>query len=780
MSAFTASTDIMFSIRSATIGERLIGSQSSYLNTPHVITGKTIQGWRWDELPWPKVANLDSYATAPTAWDPTTSGIAETDFQSGYGDGDDLLLVSVEERFTNDLDIWAPRINHGWYYVYNEEWFLYSDSYQAENFALQMSGGRRWMELKYPIKPGVPVRIKRYVYDSSVQRYRTDLEFRKKVEFTVSGLDPEFTISGQTIYLNGEWNEEVGHSIVLPEDIFGQEEVGISNGNANQEFATIFSPIEVTSGIEVWSYLDPEQPIEWTVIPMSADFADYGWNDAVVKVDYDTGLLKFGNSDGSSAGGKIPPAGSHIVVHYFKGIAVLYEPVNTTNLLDAPSANINPVEAASNHGFVQITTSFSGPARIVLSADLPTGPDSYLISLGNNTGRIRAIVYDANDIPIDGQVVTFELLAPKVGTFGGVSDTIAAQTNTGGIATAIYNSPLTILDVGQPSVDLNYSGADTLLTVSGITDPGTVSGLYTYKVWDYDTTLGIPVADLPEYYVDYFVEEQISGVTATQPWEEDYRSVNTLPEPTTYTPLELSAGKKTILLTQSNPDVIDPHTGHIRGSYPYPYSPLYPSLIENIGTSDMPVTRLTFSNIYLPIPPASNTKSYFVVGDAKTRVRAYAVNRRTGSRVYSNEATLKVTIPASVNGTYFASVLNDIPSGLMNSVSNVDTLSDGQIDATSGLDNFYQDYLDEMLFGEIYRDWFRRTRRGDTLGLTTAGYGLTTHTASSGDIPALIPLGFRLKSSGITLASMLDQVTYIDPNDQLPSGYWPTDWYDTE
>ena len=38
--------------------------------------------------------------------------------------------------------------------------------------------------------------------------------------------------------------------------------------------------------------------------------------------------------------------------------------------------------------------------------------------------------------------------------------------------------------------------------------------------------------------------------------------------------------------------------------------------------------------------------------------------------------------------------------------------------------------------------------------------------------PADVPLGFRLKSSGITLAAALDQVTYLSPNDDLPSGFF--------
>jgi hypothetical protein len=35
-----------------------------------------------------------------------------------------------------------------------------------------------------------------------------------------------------------------------------------------------------------------------------------------------------------------------------------------------------------------------------------------------------------------------------------------------------------------------------------------------------------------------------------------------------------------------------------------------------------------------------------------------------------------------------------------------------------------------------------------------------------------LPLGFRLKSTGLSIAAILDQITYLHPNTDLPSDYY--------
>jgi len=71
--------------------------------------------------------------------------------------------------------------------------------------------------------------------------------------------------------------------------------------------------------------------------------------------------------------------------------------------------------------------------------------------------------------------------------------------------------------------------------------------------------------------------------------------------------------------------------------------------------------------------------------------------------------------------------------------------------------NYYLTY-------EEYVDWFRRTKKMDSVIL-----GLETWTFSGND-SGMVPVGFRIKDDNINIASLLDQRTFYDLNDPLPSG----------
>jgi len=433
-----------------------------------------------------------------------------------------------------------------------------------------------------------------------------------------------------------------------------------------------------------------------------------------------------------------------------------------------------------------VATKAADPAYISLEAELPWLSPSYLISLGNNIGNLIGTVKDATGATIEGVEVNFEVLYPEVGTFGASQRTISAISNAGGEAKVVYNSPPTIQDVGQAS-DL-LTGGNKVLTVDGITNPGTVSGLFLYEIHRYDLALGIPDDEVDQYYTDYLDEEDITdGTTADEDWEADWRTIHELGKPVTYDPNELddlAIGKKTIVTT-TKPDAINPHTGQYD---PTTLVPLYPNSIEDVGTEETPSLRLTYNQNLLPIEPGSRTKAYFLVGDARTNVRAWCLNKRTNQRVYSNTIGIRVIIPDTVNGTFFIEELND--SGLLTRTRQVDIdnadVTDANLALLEAADVFSREYQDEKQLlstgpnvWETYTEWFRRTRRGDTMGLieaseTVSGFdpGLITLSNAPDQFPGELPLGFRLKSTGITVASMLDQITYLDPNDHLPSGYW--------
>ena len=796
----TFDTDVSVTIYGIST-ETVVGQRSSYASTPHPGTNKKIEGWKWDQRTWPSELEFDAAAFAPSIWDPAVSGINLESFQSGYGDNKDLLLLDISETFLNNKRVWAPKLEHGYYYVKNDEWYLYSDGMLTEYMSsdpAELINGNQELQLTHRIKPTIPVSVTQYRFDPVTAGYVKDKEFRHTPEFTVSGTDYEFLLDDKTdpytVVVSGLHTEDIGIPVVsLPADIAELEVVGISTGDPLQSFNTTYSPIDkYPSGlgdVEVWVWTDPSTAVQWTVLDSSTSFTAGANTEA--QVDFDLGTVSFGDydaTDNPTGAGSIPAAGARIGVYYAKTLAIEYEPEHTVDCILGTTfgVDVNPLNSASESGFIQLTTESLEPAEITLTSDL-IGGTPFLIDLGNNIGRMTATVKNKSGQLLSSQEVTFELVAPKIGTFGATAQEIDSTTGANGQATVLYNSPATILDVGRATNNVVHSGPDTIITVSDLIDPGILTGLATYKVHEYDEVLGIPTASGVNYYTNYLSEEDIiddpDGTPATQTYEEQYRNANNLDEPTTYGVSDLSSGRKTILFDATNAGVMNPHAGKLDATA---LSPLYPSSITNIGTTTSPVLELKYDGINLPLilsEANDRTKSYFVVGDALTTVQAYVTNTRTGQRITSNQIQVRVQIPDTVNGSFFADLLGDVPDGLLTKVKNVDDLTDSQITATQSITSLGLDdsYLEERLdTSETYVDWFRRTRRGDTILMTSAAQlipdpavsGLDTVQPDPSAFPSEIPLGFRLRSTGITLASALDQVTFLDGNSTLPSDYF--------
>jgi len=796
MPAFTVNIDTITHVFTR-VEDKLIGQQSQFTTVPHPGTDKTIQGWKWDGRSWPEEGEFRAAAFAPSIWDPTLSGIDEADLQSGFGDNEDLLLLDIQEVTLSGVDVWAPQLQHGYFYVRDEEWFLFSDSHLTEYFTTTgVDNGQQVLTLTQNYKPTIPIFVRNWQFNRVLARHEVRRNFRKKVAFTVSGEEPEFILDTSfrppQLRLNGEYNELVGGAITLtvsgtadPAAINALDLVGVSDGNADQSFQMTLSPVDPSQDVEVWSWLDPNVPTEWTVIDPLTDFSVSG---VEVKMDKDRGTLTFGDHDAllSTGMGIIPTVGSRIGVYYTTAVAAQYEPEGTLDdiLAYSAAADTNPVQSSASRGFVQVTTQAVDPASITLTSTLPQ-VNPFIIQLGNNIGEMIAEVRSADGDVLEGQEVTFQILDPQVGTFGATATETTAITGSDGNARTFYNSPVTVQGLGRASTVVSHSGGDTVIDVAGVVPPTTVSGIFLYKVHAFDEVLGIAEADEATYYTDYLDDENIvSGVQATQAFEEQYRTNNDLLPIETYGVSEIAKGKKTLMLT-TRAGTMNPHTGFIE---PGILVPLHPSSVENIGTASAPILRMTYSGTLLDLPGSSDTKAYFAVGDAQTSMQAFVTNSRTNRRIFSNVIELEVQVPDSVNGTFFCDVLNDIPAGLLTKHKDVFDISDGSIDATSGIADFYRAYLDERDFVHVsgiyesYVEWFRRTRRGDTVSMTIASLMPPTGTGDptlSGldvvepmDCPAEIPLGWRLKSTGVTVASVMDQITYLNPNDILPSGHF--------
>jgi hypothetical protein len=162
--------------------------------------------------------------------------------------------------------------------------------------------------------------------------------------------------------------------------------------------------------------------------------------------------------------------------------------------------------------------------------------------------------------------------------------------------------------------------------------------------------------------------------------------------------------------------MLDPHT--------FTYSAVGPFQPVNVENPSEGVYDIVFntSAYQLPQPPASNTgpllpsgtlHNYFVVAPTSVDVQAYVINHRLNRVVDSNEISIQLKIPPYLSGLWTIDAIN-------------------------------QNHINEIS-------------------------SLLTGMVASGQ---RVPLGFRLRSSTVTLAAALDGVTFLDMNPEYNYNPW--------
>jgi len=680
-------TDVMITVFRSSFST-VVGQNSIYVSEEHPGSNKKIQGWQWDRRTWPTDREFQASATISTLWDPTTSGISDNLWQSGYGDNDDLAQATILPVYVSDWRAWVPRVHSGYFYNYEDEWYLFSDEYQSHDFLRDSTvSGLQFIDLQFDPKPTYPIQVRRFRYNKVENKHYADLDFRKRLELTTSD-SPEFKVdatnfSPPRVWLNNDWTDEIGSvagGTPTVTEVSGLELVGISSGDVEQQFHLVYSPVPEDTTVTVWSYSDADMLTEWTSISGLDEFTSSGQE---VWIDNERGVLAFGDVS------LVPPAGDRIVVHYWAGQSVFYEPNFAGEWINDSNADLNPLSALSK-GFVQVQTAESEVASIVLTAELPTG-SPYQINVGNNIGRLVATVKNSAGEALEGQTVTFDLQAPILGTFG-TETSISSATGASGKAFALYSPPSTVEDIGTFTTDVVIDpGVSATVSVSGISEPTSVSGVWVYKVWQDDKILGIPEARLETYYTDYLNDNDlpVSG-QADIDYEILFREMHGLGTPETYSVGDISTGKKT-LVTVSGEDIIDPRTGTFTG---VALGPRYSDSISNTGSDEDPVYSLVFTpDTALEEPGINLTKSYFVAVEGSTSARAYVVNQRSGRRIYSNTIDLNILITEEANGTKYVSAIDDVVSGVLARIRDIDDVIDTEILATQS--DWYSSYLEE-------------------------------------------------------------------------------------
>ena len=757
-----------------------LGSFSPYLTTRHPNSDKLIEGFKWDERTWYEESLENIANTVPVNWDPSADGITKTYFQSGIGDGQDIQFHHTEAIFSSGLFSggvyrpWVPVVHHGYFYDYDEEAYMYSDDSEVvyvtpSGLVPGIASEHNQVQLTSVPKIGVPVRADRYRWDNLDGKHYIDMSVRKVAEFT--GARDEDDVRQAT------WNEakneilweliddsdpefmviDSGITQALPYAVFNQqfadrypsssefEIVGtVTGASPLQQFHTTYAPIAQggsTIPIEVYSYLSTEGVYQqWDPIPSSGELT-VGSGAHQVRVDYDLGVLEFGHL--TTEGINIPARGTTIIAQYNRSLRIEHEPAWSSDLATGMDVNINPIYRTNGQGFAYLSTKIHDATQVRLTADVPSiganlfGP----IYIGNTYVPVIATVTDDLGIPVEGAGVEIEITSdPPPGRFGSFGSSAFSISNNLGQAKAFYNPPTGIKDIGETILFENYTRDEinetVTLEVSNLLLEGNLNDIYLYQVWTNDALQGWFSPGTSEntteqqkaYHREFFTDEDIWGPTGlsapgtlsdlgglrtSKDWEILHRRAWNLLQAEIFDST-VNTGKKVLCATYDQ-GTYDPHQ-FTWGAV----APFQPTTANSIAGGGYDVVFDT-SQYDLPVPsgshtvtPSGNLHGYFMVAPTTVSIRASTYNSRLNQTIYSNSIRVKLQVPSYLSGMWY-----------------IDAINENHLEEISPL--------------------------------------LATATVGSG-----VPLGFRLKSSNITLAAALDGVTFLDVNPEYNAPIWDT------
>ena len=803
-----------------------IGFYSDYFTKAHPATKKKIEGFKWDERLWTDDSTENWYQQIPRNTNPSTSGV-EDYFQYGHGFGRDINLEDIIELPSSGVDEslvfepYSPVIFHGHYYNGAEENFLFSDDseiiYPTRSEIVEGVLGYEdgisppdpfsTIDLDSIPKSTEPIKATTFIWDDSSRSYSISTQWEKRGYFTgrveeSELLDTWNELKESILYSNidqtlGEFiitysgidNETQSFPSIIfsnqvsrPHGFYNDVDVkfdtldllGFSDGTNNQSFHTLYAPIDegVPPNIFSFTYL-PSGVIDSDILASGVDgygivgggllpsgvietgflTADvYEWlprgqgvtlSGYSAHIDYDLGIVSFGNEDGSVP---VPEPGSYVGIAYNSTARVEYEPEDTLDTITSLRSNVNPIYRYSPNGFLFISNKDLQPTSITLAANASIiSTDLYgPVYLGGTLVEIIATVLDNSGSPVEGETVTFAMDNDTlIGTFTSSSTSTSAITDNNGKAHAYYVTPRDIDDVSETVTYDNFTidnspsipgvSQATILRTSAlkINDSIDTDNIYLFKVETGDYTLGgldhiASHADLQaqelEYYEDYLTDLGIYGPTGIpvadyvsgKPWDELHRELQGLLEPSIYG-FNNATGKKTIV-ADWDASALDPHDFSTGA-----WNPVHPLSVSGVSSSVYDITYdtslydLTIPSGSNSITPSGTVYGYSVVAPARVKMVAYVVNEELNKTITSNEIQLDLQIPDHMNGVWV-------------------------------LDEINQAHIDEI--------------SATLFGIAASGQH--------------VPIGFRIRSDSIVLASALGGITFLDINTEYNADIWDT------
>ncbi len=414
-----------------------------------------------------------------------------------------------------------------------------------------------------------------------------------------------------------------------------------------------------------------------------------------------------------------------IFVKYTAVPKVEYE-VTDSNIRTANRStwiDVKPTTNVKANNVLQIASSQANVSSLALSTDAESlggtlfGPVFY----GTDVARLTATALDSTGNPVDDVPVSFfiqDATGTDKGSLNGAGALFVSNTNTTGESYSLYNAPYGMDQVSLDLVTMAHNGADTDITVNGLSTAALTSDIWLFQVLKHgDTTgtqgfktkcinvnrfsprtgltgpSGYKLSGMAYFDVDATYSENFDGGVIRikrggTTWDTydivDVENVQDSSSPYSYfMRIWINSGLKPFtdadfenrdaFLIRKDAKLWNPSLRRGDNVIVYEYNAAAEHPLTGATGAYTPVhpdsvsgNVLTYSsrNLAIPAPsdPDSNLGNYLVIAPTEVIVQAFCKDPFTGNLIYSNSIRLKLQLPAFLTGVDYNGTI-PVPKG---------------------------------------------------------------------------------------------------------------------
>lgn len=693
-------------------------------------------GWQYDIKRWCSLFDL-RLPTMPRLADASTQGVSESEyFLSGVGnvDSGDLYMNKIKEMFIDNDRLWIPEIRNGHYFRYKTKFFLYSDNSRVQYLsATNNRDNRNYIKLDVEPDMSSPIMAASFKRNPKTNTPAYQTYIQQGADFTgiyVNGEEQETvtdvgkivwdnvditkrefivdnTIEQETsLYFNKDYITTHGTVPIVYQDLAACEVLGSSNGAAYQVYKLKNFPVLTDDtfhfyvvGVSTWT--------EWERVDYWFDLLKEGPGTKYF-VDKDLGIIYLG----SQAHGGVPQLGEYVVASYSSTLRIEYEEADIDNTIDATEADVNPTTQHINQGFVVVTHDQLEAASIVLDINKPripftSQPPEYgPITIGSDYALLRATIKSTEGNAVPDTLVGFNMTPTDIGYIDGSTES-SSITDGQGYAYSSYQPPVSTNTLGFYTITVRASThpmylagyKEIIIKDAGAGLEGQENDLYLYQVLKDDILLGYDSVDdwITQQIADGKMEVPAWAVTPTleTKWRNEMKVKYDLKEwngSSEFNSTGVLTGRK-VVVYKIDPtgvsdyegdnwdnEAINPITGE--SGAVVPLRPEFIEKIEDTGDEFNSYFRLIYPEDAIPDPDADDSGNpiggYWIVSPRTIKFRASCWSEFYNSIIYSNEITVRLSMPEHMLGEYLTPLLKRVPYGWK--------IPDSTDNAASGLD----------------------------------------------------------------------------------------------